>query len=443
MLTVSRLTFMLALAPIAIATGAAAPARAAESPRLTLADAEAAALRHQPTLKQAQGQTEAAEGRVEQARAGYLPQLAVTGTYQRTTANLSPRPGISPINATPSTYSSTTFNYYTFGANASQLLYDFGQTNGRWNAAAANRDAASASESSTTAQVLLTLRRVYFQARAQRDLVDVAVETVSNQEKHLMQIQEFVRAGIRPQIDLAQTRTALANAKVQRVAAENNYAVSLAQLNQAMGVPADTAYTLADGELPPVRGEDAPPASLVDEALRARPELAALEHQRQAQELTVRALRGGYGPSLAATAGATETGTALDRVMLNWFVGLTLNWSILQGGFTRGQVREARGTLTSFTAQEEAFRLQVRVEVEQSRLGVVAAKSSISAAEEALESARDQLRLAEARYKNGLGSAIELGDAQVAYSTARAQEVQARYGLATARAQLVTAMGTP
>jgi outer membrane protein len=423
--------------------GAALPARATDAPSLTLAEAEAAALRHQPTLRQAQGQTEAAEGRVEQARAGYLPQVALAGTYERTTANVSQRPGIVPINAMVPVYSSKTYNYYTFAANASQLIYDFGQTNHRWDAAAANRDAARASETSTTAQVLLTLRRIYFQARAQRDLVDVAAETVSNQEKHLMQIQEFVRAGIRPEIDLAQTRTALANAKVQLVGAENNDAVSLAQLNQAMGVPSDARYTLADSELPPVPGEEAPSAALVDAALRARPELAALEHQRQAQDLTVRSLRGGFGPSLAATASATEVGTAIDHLMTNWFLGVTVNWSILQGGFTRGQVREARGTLTSLAAQEDAFRLQVRVEVEQSRLGVVAAKSSISAAEEALQSARDQLRLAEARYKNGLGSAIELGDAQVAYSSARAQEVQARYGLATARAQLITAMGTP
>ena len=60
---------------------------------LSLANAEETALRHQPTLEQAFGQVEAAEGRVEQARAGYLPQLNGAATYQRTTANFAPRPG--------------------------------------------------------------------------------------------------------------------------------------------------------------------------------------------------------------------------------------------------------------------------------------------------------------------------------------------------------------
>ena len=55
--------------------------------------------------------------------------------------------------------------------------------------------------------------------------------------------------------------------------------------------------------------------------------------------------------------------------------------------------------------------------------------------------ARDQLRLAEARYAQGLGSVIELGDAQVAVTAAAAQDVQARFNLSAARAQLMSALG--
>ena len=87
------------------------------------------------------------------------------------------------------------------------------------------------------------------------------------------------------------------------------------------------------------------------------------------------------------------------------------------------------------------MRLQVSVDVVQGRLAVRASKSSIDGAEEALTNAREQLRLAEGRYQTGQGSIIELADAQVAYTTAEAQEVSARYSLASARAQLLTALG--
>ena len=431
---------------IAPAAGAAPPPATSAPPTqktLTLSQAEELALRHQPTLRQARGQTEAAEGRVEEARSGYLPQASANGSYQRTTGNFALRPGALPgVNTTSSSgWSTTTYNYYNLGLSASQLIYDFGQTSGRWRAAAANRDAAQMGELTAEQQALFSVRRAYFLVRADRDLIAVAEEALRNQEKHLVQIQAFVQAGIRPDIDLAQARTAVANARVQLVGAVNNNAVALAQLNQAMGIRERVVYDLADSALPTVAGEDGTLDALIDNALAMRPELATIQRQRRAQELTVAALRGAYGPSLGAAAGLTETGPSLDNLVPNWFFGLTLSWSFLQGGLTTGQIHEANGTLATLAAQEDALRLSVGVDVEQGQLGVRAAKSSIDAAQEALLSARDQLRLAEGRYANGLGSVIELGDAQVAYSTAAAQDVQARFNLSSARAQLMSALG--
>ena len=441
----ARRNLVSSLVTVMMVSSMIVPVKAAEpAPRtLSLSQAEETALRHQPTLRQAHGQTEAAEGRVEEARAGYLPQATATAGYQRTTGNFVSRPGgtSNGISSTSSSWSNTSYNYFNLGVTASQLIYDFGQTDGRWRAAAANRDAAQIGELTAEQQALFAVRRAYFLARADRDLINVAEETLRNQEKHLVQIQAFVQAGIRPDIDLAQARTAVANARLQLVTAVNNNAVALAQLNQAMGVRERASYELADSALPIVAGEDGPLDDLVDGALATRPEVATLQRQRRAAELTVAALRGGYGPSLGASAGVTDTGPAVDRLVPNWFLGLTLNWPFLQGGLTTGQIREASGTLLTLVAQEEALRLAVGVDVEQGQLGVRAAKSSIAAAQEALLSARDQLRLAEARYANGLGSVIELGDAQVAESSAAAQDVEARFNLSAARAQLMTALG--
>ena len=124
---------------------------------------------------------------------------------------------------------------------------------------------------------MLNVRRAYFTARANRDLVAVAEETVRNQEKHVEQTQAFVRTGIQPDINLATVMTALANAKVQLVTAENNFAVAEAQLSQAMGVSVSERYTLSDDEIPPIAGEDGPPAPLVERAEKNRPEIASLD----------------------------------------------------------------------------------------------------------------------------------------------------------------------
>ena len=420
---------------------AAAPAGGS----LTLAQAEKNVLQRQPTIRQAQGQTEAAAGRVEEARAGYLPQVTATGTYQRTTGNFAARPGALPNAAgnamAPDILWTPNFNYWTFGLAGSQLIYDFNATADRWRSAAVGRNAAEASAQSTEQQALLAVRRAYFQARAQRDLRVVAEETLANQQKHLDQIQAFVKAGMRSEIDLATARTALANARVQLVNAQNAEAAAMAILNQTMGLSADQSFDLTDSEVPPVGGEDGATHDLTERALHARPEVAAAEQQRRAQELQVAAFRGNYGPAISATAGLTDNGPKLGSLTPNWFVGLNATWALLQGGLTAGQVREAKGTLAALTAQADVVRLQVTVDVEQGRLAVRAAKANITATQEALAGARDQLRLAEGRYRTGQGSVIELADAQVAYTTAAAQEVSARYSLASARAQLLAALG--
>jgi outer membrane protein len=422
-------------------------------PALTLAQAEQNTLKHQPTVRQAEGQTEAAAGRVEEARAGYLPQVTGTGTYERTTGNYASRPGAVPANLTttngmmittntaPSISWSKTYNFWSFGVTGSQLIYDFNATADKWRSASWSRDSAASSEEVAKQQALFNVRRAYFTARAQRDLARVAEEAVTNQQKHLDQITDMVSAGMKSQIDLATQRTALANARVQAVQAENSYAGDLALVNQAMGTPSESGFDLTDSEMPPVAGEDGDERQLIDGAIKARPEVASAEQQRRAQELTVSADRGGYGPALSAIASLTDVGTTLDKLAPNWFVGAQLSWAILQGGLTTGQIREAKGTLAALQAQADGVRLQVSVDVVQGRLAVRAAKSSIDGAEEALTNAREQLRLAEGRYQTGQGSIIELADAQVAYTTAEAQEVSARYSLASARAQLLTALG--
>jgi outer membrane protein len=420
------------------------PPPAPTGPALSLAQAEQNALRHQPTVRQAIGQTEAATGRVEEARAGYLPQINAVGTYYIaksggvgvTTTGMPVATGMAGQS------SGTQYGLWSAGANASQLIYDFNATADKWRSASASRDAAAANERTATLQALLNVRRAYFTARGARDLATVAEEAVANQKKHLDQIVAMVAAGMKSQIDLATQRTALANAEVQSVTAANTYATDLALLDQAMGLPSEAGFELTDTEMAPVPGEDGDERQLIDSALKVRPEVVNAQQQQRAQELTVASERGNYFPAFSGVGGVTQFGGGTGGPTTSWFVGLQATWAILQGGLTTGQIHEAKGTLASLEAQVDATRLQVSVDVVQGRLAVRAAKASIGGAEEALANAREQLRLAEARYQTGQGSIIELADAQVAYTTSEAQEVSARYSLASARAQLLTALGT-
>jgi outer membrane protein len=410
---------------------------------LTLAAAEHAALEEQPQLRAARAQTAVAQAVVTQLRSPLLPQVTGIAQYGHEWGSFRPLGSAGGTGGGSGTSASlsNSFDAYSLGLSASQLIYDFGQTSEKYVAARASADAQRYGEQVTRLNIVSTVRQAYFTARADKELVDVAQDTLGNQQKHLVQVQAFVQVGIQPEIALAQQKAAVANAKVSLIASQNNYDTAKAQLNEAAGLVGGTAYDVTDEQEPPIDDEDQPLETLVEKAFASRPELANLWKQEDAQHATIRSAKGGYGPSLVATGGASESAILPAAPSPNLNVGVTLTWPLFQGGLTIATVREAEASLSSITATRDLTRLQIQLGVNTAQLAVRAAKATIGAADEALTSAHEQLRLAEQRYATGVGNIIELDDAQVTYTGAAAQVVQARYNLASARAQLLAALG--
>ena len=92
-------------------------------------------------------------------------------------------------------------------------------------------------------------------------------------------------------------------------------------------------------------------------------------------------------------------------------------------------------------AQEEAQRQQVALDVEQAYLRLVELQERIKANEAAANAAKENLDLANGRYQVGVGSIIEVTDAQTLYSDAQTTYVRALYEYKIADAQLVRAIG--
>jgi outer membrane protein len=419
-----------AQAPPAPAAPPAAPAQAAR-PVLGLDEAVRTALAHQPQLRQAQANREAAEARAESARAPLLPQLRGSAGVDWATHN-------TPSTPSPSYTAARTVNA---SAVATQVLFDAAQLQ-RWRSSLASASALEASERAAALQIAASTRAAFFAARAARDLVAVARESLANEDAHLKQVQAFVQVGTRPEIDLAQARAARANAQVQVIQAENAYDTARAQLVQATGVVRATDFDIGDDVLPAVPGEDQPLDPLFAEALASRPEIVSFSEQERAQTLARSAARAGYLPTVGAEADVSRgLASTLPDGASNWGASVTLTWNLFQGGATRAAVREAEANLTALSAQDEQFRQQIRLDVEQARLAVRASRGARGSAGAAETAARERLRLAEGRYRAGAGSIIELGDAQVAASSAAAQRVQSEFNLAASRAQLLRALG--
>jgi outer membrane protein len=208
-----------------------------------------------------------------------------------------------------------------------------------------------------------------------------------------------------------------------------------------MGVERDTRYDVAGDALGPVTGEDTGVDRLVDEALRTRPEFAAIDKQIDAQSSVESAAKGSYGPSISVSTSFAAAGPSLDSLAPNWTAMANVTWPLFSGFATPAKVREAQANIQGLAATRDQLRQQVRGDVDRAVTAVTTAKSALDASSEALENADDRLRLAEDRYQAGVGNVIELGDAQTAETASAAQKVNAEWSLSAARAALLQVLG--
>ena len=413
----------------------ASDAPAPDGRTLSLAAAVRSALERHPSARVARANERAAIAQADQALAPLLPSVVASAQYLRATQ----RGAVVAGNGPGQSFSGR--DNFQFGVALNQLIYDFDQTHGRLRAA---RDSARAQGGAVEDQrldLVLGVKNAYFQARAQLALVGVGRETLANQTRHVDQIAGFVDVGTHPPIDLVQARADQESARLALVNAQNAYALAKAELAEAMGLQHAADFEVGDENEPDVTGEDGTSVELFALALQGRPDVQAALYTVSSREQSLGAARGGYGPSLSGSVAVNESGGALDALAFNWSAGASLIWPLFEGGITRANVAQGQANLEGAQAQLELLRQQVLLALERARLGVQGAKQALGTAAELIALSRERLTLAEGRYETGIGTILELSDAQVGLTRAQAQRVQAEYNLSIARAQLVRALG--
>ena len=398
---------------------------------------------HQPALAEASANVRAAQARHREALAPFLPQIsgAVSAEHH---ADLGQNQALLPAGSRgQGSVAQGDFGTGTFGLTASQVIWDFGAGRSTVAAADAQVGAASSTLAATRLQADLAVRQAYFAAWGDKRQVAVARESLSDQRAHERQVQAAVKIGTRPPSDLAQVEASVASARVQAINAEDSYAIAKAQLIQAVGMPRLGDFEVVDPLLPAVAGEGLAIERLVTEALLARPDRRSLDDQIRSERLSEQAAKLAWAPSISAVAGVSADAQSQAAESNNWDAGVTVNWPLVSGGDKLARVKEVQAQLAALRGQREALDQQIRLDVTQAALAIRGARDGVSAAVAAVQEARISLKLAEGRYAVGLGSVIELDDAQQQLATAEGQQIQEQVQLDDARAQLLQALGRP
>ena len=408
---------------------------------LTLEKAIEIAVRVQPVLVQSRANIEAALGRVDQARVARRPTVTLSAAASVGSAPLRPCAAPNQNTTCGGFFDPTTQT--GLGATALWRIYDFGQTSLAIRAAELSAEAVRYSLVSDTLDVRNAVEIAYLEAVARQRLIAVADSTVKSEERHLDQARKFVAAQAKDPIEVAQAQARAANARSALAQAQSAQAIALARLRAAIGWVDATRSPVVAGNWPtPPEQEPLQLVPLVEQARKQRSEVAQLDKQIAAAEANLDAAYASRRPVLAATASTQWGPDESDWTpQPTWSAGITLSWQLFDGGRAEAEQRIARADLVSAKARRDALLVLITSEIELARAQIIANRENVLASNEAVVAARAQLKLADARYTQGLGSQIELADAQTAVTTAEGNLVTAEWQLAQAWAQLRRALG--
>lgn len=424
---------------LCLVSHARAQSEATSEMSLSLQEALDIALAQHPTLRMGQTEMEAARQRVRQKMTDYLPRGVYTYRYTRQQIPLTTAVGgIEVEGGLRQRTISQTFNFNSADFSLSQLLFDFGRTLDSIRSAAASAEASLFDLETTRQTVIFNTKRAYYGVLSAQRLLQVAEETVRQNQQHLDEARARFKVGIAPRFDVTQSQVQLSNAELNLVTARNDVDLAHETLRTAMGVTRPLTFTLVDAldhRAVIFDGE-----ALLTRAYTNRPELHSLRAQRKAAAEHVSSLRKHYLPSVSGDVQYNWTGRAYP-LQEGWLWGVRLTVPLFDDILTTFQVGEARADLQNLEAQEDNLRQQIALEVRQSFLSLRQAAERIRVSEQALVQARENLGLAEGRYSTGLGNIIELTGAQVLLTSAHANNIQALYTFKTVMAELERVVG--
>ena len=328
-------------------------------------------------------------------------------------------------------------------------LYTGGKIENNIEAAELGRDAADLMLEATRQGIKEQTTEAYFQILQFRNLIQVNKEAVDTLQAHLDNVNAQYRVGTVAKSDVLRSQVELANQQQNLVTAQNNYDVAVATFNNIVGLPTDTivdakedlSYTKYDISLPHCTAY----------ALIHRPDGIAMERAWKQAEAQMKAAKAGYRPNVGIGVSRKWAGDKPFSTNLNDAGGdysndgtttaLSISWDIFDNNVTEAQVQQAKASMRK--AEQKLYETQetIQLDVRKAYLNLLAAEQNIHTTKVAVDQAQEDYKIAQVRYSAGVGTNLDVMDAESKLIQTQTTYITALYNYNTNKAALDQAMG--
>jgi outer membrane protein TolC len=414
---------------------------------VTLARCLELARSHAPALAQADADVARAHGAIHEAGAARKPTMRFDASYVQNTQPVEQQfslPGLPP-----QTIKIGAANILDLKTEARYTLYSSGLNPARVRAAEAGERARQSARDQADADLTLRVSQAFYRELGALRLIQAANEALTAARSHRRVASARVQAGVSPKLDALRADVDASEREVQLARAQEARAVARTDLETAIGATLDPADTLKAPPLPESTFPDS--AAALQQALAARPEIAALDHEIAQAREQAQAAHAEHLPQVSLSGTAEYRAPNKNEAWANFndpglktynlFAGVELTMPIFDGGVSGARVEQYQAQRGALEARRRAAALDVQLDVAQALSDLRVATVQWQTIESRLASAIEAMRLSEETYKGGTGTATDVLDAVTDLADARVAEAQALLGYWSARAELDHAMG--
>ncbi len=407
--------------------------------QISVGEAVRLALGHNPGIRQSVQDTRAADSRIIQARAGFMPSVTASAMY--IFAHEVPQINI-PANSFGPSFPPETINAkldstyeYNAGLNASWTLFAGGML---WNNYSASKElyrSASYTEQSTRLDTVYKVKAAYYNLLLAQDSVGVIRHSISLAEEQYRNAKSRFDAGSVSELDVLNAKVSLSNLRPQILSAENTIQLAELNLKNLIGV-AFTGELCGDPDIA-LPGLPASVSDLQTGAEKNNPQIKAMDRQIEASKALRAASKGMFSPTLALTANYDWLTNNLSGAWMPVYqAALVLAVPLFSGGATVGRVREADANYDKLVSVKSQVKDNIAVAVQAAYSSALVAQEELKASEDTLATAQQAESTAEEQYRVGTAINSDVLNANVGLREAQLNYIKAKYSYLTALAQL-------
>lgn len=377
-------------------------AASASAETFTLSDALDRAAKLNPALKTSAYDQRIAAENVTIAKSGYLPRVDFRGGY---TVQKDPQAVI--LNGMTVPEQDRTYGSFSLALN--QNIYDFGRRKSQVDRALLTQQSVASSYAGQRQDVFLSVVSDYYTVIRAGKFRDAAQEEVREMEDHLKMAQSRFAEGVVTRNDVLQAEVRLANSRQTLLSRQNDVENAWLVLNYATGQPASFRADLKEqpGEVSLLKDQE-----FMDRINANRPDVAALQKLVQASEVGVTAAKSDYYPEIYGTLGIDYQENSKVKKQAIYSAGVGLKMNLFEGGATTARLRQAVLERSQNEERLRELKEQVYLEYRSAWNDMSVAKDRVQVTQDAIRQSEENLRINKERYKEGVGTATDVLDAQ-------------------------------